>query len=55
MTALVMGNKKCQYFLVVDTFFVLSNVLNLSLFKEEPPGVHQNMDTIGPDPSSVTE
>lgn len=38
-----------------DGAYNMSNVLNLSLFKEEPPGVHQNMDTIGPDPSSVRE
>lgn len=38
-----------------DGAYNMSDVLNLSLFKEEPPGVHQNMDTIGLDSSSVTE
>ncbi|XP_078376231.1 transcription factor CP2-like isoform X2 [Oculina patagonica] len=33
----------------------MSDVLNLPIFKDEPPGVHQNMDTIGPDSSTVTE
>ncbi|KAJ7369742.1 hypothetical protein OS493_036773, partial [Desmophyllum pertusum] len=38
-----------------DGAYNMSNVLNLSIFKEEPPVIHQNMDTIDPDSSSVPE
>lgn len=40
---------------VADGAYNMSDVLNLPIFKDEPPGSHLNMDTIGSVSSAVTE